>query len=585
MSKLRYLRRSHRSHLTKMIREAQAICEEARATGAPIDEVTEIREARAKKARETRREFLQTAGMAAAAVAASSFMPPQMRAQSKMGKVVIVGGGVAGLRCAHRLWTKWGRASTVYEWDDHVGGRIDTFYNFNQRLPGSPTFFANGQYAELHGEYVSSEHAEMIGLANRYGLQLDVASANQTYPAYPAGTKDVYWFNGAYYTQAQLAADWKNFGWAIFNNAVLTVPFAPTYNSKNSATAVSWDNTSVPDWINKYVPGGMSAPFGKLCYQDVISEYGGPPEKQSSLNLIYILGYFDSATSGRGFQSQNDVYLAGTDEMLHIHGGNYQIINGIANELPAGTIQRGQKLVAVVRNSDGTYTCTFQNPSGTAYEVTNIEHVVLALPFSTLRSVDLSKANLSSLKMFAINNYNLGNNTKTLVQFNTRFWNTLGYDGNLYGDTTAINWDNTSYQPGSPTGWGGAGVPQGIMVNFQGGVNGQNLASTYGLTEDTQVAPNKLVNDTLAMWEPVWPGITGQYNGLAISADGNIDPHLLGAYSQYTLGQYTTIRGIEAVQQGNIHFCTEGTSLNFQGFMEGGATEGVRVADTEIKNS
>src|ERR1700752_4932263 len=436
MSRSRCFRRSYRSHLTRMFREAQAVCAEARITGMPIDEVTEIRAERAKKARETRREFLETAGKAAAVVAAASFMPLRMRGQGKLGKVAIVGGGVAGLRCAHRLWTKWGRPSTVYEWDDHVGGRIDTFYNFNQRLPGSPTFFANGQYAELHGEYVSSEHAEMIGLANRYGLQLDVASANQTYPAYPAGTKDVYWFNGAYYTQAQLASDWKNFGWAIFNNAVLTVPFAPTYNSKNSATAVSWDNTSVRDWINKYVPGGMSAPFGKLCYQDVISEYGGPPETQSSLNLMYILGYFDSATSGRGFQPTNYPYLAVTDEKYHIHGGNYQVIHGMANELPAGTIQLGQKLVAVALNADCTYTCTFQNPSGTLYEVTDIAHVVLAVPFSTLRKVDLSKANLSSLKVHAINNYNLGNNTKTLVQFNTRYWNTLGYDGNLYGDTT-----------------------------------------------------------------------------------------------------------------------------------------------------
>jgi len=108
------MKKSYRSHLTKMLREAQAICAEARATGMPIDEVTEIRAERAKKARETRREFLQTAGKAAAIVAASSFMPLRTRGQGKLGKIVIVGGGVAGLRCAHRLWTKWGRASTVY---------------------------------------------------------------------------------------------------------------------------------------------------------------------------------------------------------------------------------------------------------------------------------------------------------------------------------------------------------------------------------------------------------------------------------------------------------------------------------------
>ena len=34
------MRKSYRSHLTKMFREAEAICAEARATGMPIDEVT-----------------------------------------------------------------------------------------------------------------------------------------------------------------------------------------------------------------------------------------------------------------------------------------------------------------------------------------------------------------------------------------------------------------------------------------------------------------------------------------------------------------------------------------------------------------
>ena len=63
------MRKSYRSHLTKMFREAQAICVEARGTGMPIHEVTELRGERAKKARETRREFLQTAGKAATVTA------------------------------------------------------------------------------------------------------------------------------------------------------------------------------------------------------------------------------------------------------------------------------------------------------------------------------------------------------------------------------------------------------------------------------------------------------------------------------------------------------------------------------------
>jgi monoamine oxidase len=52
---------------------------------------------------------------------------------------------------------------------------------------------------------------------------------------------------------------------------------------------------SVTDCINKHVPNGMNSPFGKLCHADAEGEYGSPAEQQSALNLMYILGYDDSA--------------------------------------------------------------------------------------------------------------------------------------------------------------------------------------------------------------------------------------------------------------------------------------------------
>jgi monoamine oxidase len=39
------------------------------------------------------------------------------------------------------------------------------------------------------------------------------------------------------------------------------------------------------------------------------------------------------------------------------------------------------------------------------------------------------------------------------------------------------------------------------------------------------------------------------------------------------------------VRQGNIHFAGEHCSINFQGFMEGGAQEGVRAADEILVDS
>ena len=60
------------------------------------------------------------------------------------------------------------------------------------------------------------------------------------------------------------------------------------------------------------------------------------------------------------------------------------------------------------------------------------------------------------------------------------------------------------------------------------------------------------------------------------------DPNLLGSYSCWKVGQYTTFAGYERVRQGNCHFAGEHCSINFQGFMEGGAEEGRRAAKEVI---
>ena len=115
--------------------------------------------------------------------------------------------------------------------------------------------------------------------------------------AIPKGMRDTYWVGGARYDQNALNKDWQDFGYEA-------VPAGGARGAgralrpHHSHTALKWDRMSVPEWIEKYVPGGLTSPFGKLCYCDVISEYGGPPENQSALNLIYILGYNDSTDDG-----------------------------------------------------------------------------------------------------------------------------------------------------------------------------------------------------------------------------------------------------------------------------------------------
>jgi monoamine oxidase len=566
--------RSLHSSLAAMIREAHAASTESAATGIPIDEVTQLRAERAREAsdaadrRLSRRSVLKAGAAIGVLAATGSLALPRSARAATQPRIAIVGGGVAGLRCAHRLWTKWKRPSTVYEWDDRVGGRLETLRGY----------FANGQIVEQHGEFVSSEHAATLNLAAGLGLTLDTAS---TPASYPTGTEDTYWLNGSRYSQAMLNADWQRFAWATFNNAIQQAPWPTRYTSYTQA-GYDFDHMSVVDWINGNIPGGLSSQFGRLCYYVVISEYGGPPEQQSALNLVYILGYNDSS-NGRQYQSKTTPSLYGTDEKWHIHGGNDQLITGMVGQLPSGSVKTGYQLVALKDNGNLTYTLTFQ--VGTSATQITADHVVLALPFSTLRNVDLSKTNLSPLKRTAISNLQLGHNAKIQIQVAGRPWNSDGYTGNMLTDLNLTapgtpsgpaigvdgGWDATSYQPGST----------GIFLDFPGGADGAALAAKYGLAVDEGPAPVKMVNDVLVNLEKVFPGITTAWNAgpkLAYYNDGNIDPHLYGAWSQYGIGQYTGFSGIEPVREGNIHFAGEHTSMDFQGFIEGGVTSGERVA-------
>ena len=51
------------------------------------------------------------------------------------------------------------------------------------------------------------------------------------------------------------------------------------------------------------------------------------------------------------------------------------------------------------------------------------------------------------------------------------------------------------------------------------------------------------------------------------------------------MGQYTSIAGIERVQQGNIHFAGEHTDFEQQGFLDGAVQSGNRAADEILAQS
>jgi monoamine oxidase len=313
---------------------------------------------------------------------------------------------------------------------------------------------------------------------------------------------------------------------------------------------------------------------------DLDQEYGLDTSSQSSLNVVYLLGFQPNKQPGGGF-----AWYGTSDERYHIFGGNQQLPVAIASHIqsaaPACTLNLGWRMTAIRTNSDASITCSFSTPSGITKQQT-FDEVILTMPFSVLRGLDYSGAGFDPLKQTAITQLGYGTNTKMNVQFNSRFWNGTGAwpgisDGTIYTDLAFENsWEATRAQPG----------PSGIIVLFTGGSLGTQivLPQPYMTTTDSSRV-TAYARQYLQLLENVWPGATKQWNGQASISTPWSDPNLLGSYACWKVGQYTAFSGYEGVRQGNVHFAGEHCSINFQGFMEGGAEEGVRAANEILTDS
>lgn len=93
-------------------------------------------------------------------------------------------------------------------------------------------------------------------------------------------------------------------------------------------------------------------------------------------------------------------------------------------------------------------------------------------------------------------------------------------------------------------------------------------AGNSGVVVDATLAQQRI--------EPVYPGLS--WNGKATPSLPHKSSLFRASYSFYKVGQYTTFGGYEKKRQGGVLFCGEHTATNFQGFMEGGASEGKRAA-------
>ena len=487
-----------------------------------------------------RRRFLQTSvGLGLGGIVGSLVPGSLVRAsQDKRGaaqgsRIAIIGAGLSGLIAAYYL-KKAGYDATVFEARERVGGRV-----FSQS-----GIVGDDLVVELGGEFINSDHDDMLNLVNEFNLELfdrraDAANVNV------AGS--AYYFDGRAWSEAELLPLVEALVMQISADAELLDQDWDTY-------APIFDQLSVTDYLDQHATL-IPQPFIRTLFENSIrTEYGVEAAQSSALQLLFLLPTIDGES----------VELLGySDEIYTVKGGNGQLANALADALP-GQIQLGMTLQEIEQESPHQFELHFKN----GYEYI-ADYVIFALPFSVLRQVKLHVAMPKTLRQF-IHQVDLGHNEKVLAGYRERAWRSeLGFSLEAWTDLGFSEvWDGSQRQP----------INNGSLTYFLGGDEVHPLIR-HNPVEAAEIGMQ--FSSRLSAYVPDLESLATAYRQTGWTRSR----YTRGAYVNYAPGQLTQFADYfwvesdladeqQSVAVGNLIFAGEQLSDAYYGFMNGAAQTG-----------
>jgi len=447
-------------------------------------------------------------------------------------QVLVVGAGLAGLSAAYELSVA-GHHVKVLEAQDRPGGRVSTLREG----------FTQGLYAEAGAEYFyPTEPDYALSYINHFGLKvIPLQFATQNSIAYLNGTR-VQW-TPSRQTKWPLA----------LTETEQELGLSGMRQKYVEPLLLKFQKGSNGDW-----PRDILLQLDDKTFMTVLKELG------ASDAAIALLRIVDWDFVGEGNDKTSAIELLGDRAKFYqfrrpfysIEGGNDRLPRAFAAFL-SPSIHYGAQ-VEKIEHSPSHVRLTFLQHG--ASQVTEADYLILAIPFSILRNLEVIPA-FSPLKQQAIQQLPYTSVSRVYFQSTEKFWMKEGVSGLAVTDLPfSYFWDASWNQPSE----------KGILQGYATGAMARELTAMDEPTRN-QVA--------LGHIQHVYPGIANHLEA-TLWKIWDDDPWVLGGYSWYETGMMKTFFHHIPTPEGRVHFAGEHTApCLLHATMQGALQSGIRVAE------
>jgi monoamine oxidase len=335
------------------------------------------------------------------------------RAKPNGRRVIVVGGGFAGLACGYELHIA-GYGVTVVEARKRVGGRVLTLRDL-----------VADRTVEGGGELIGSNHPTWVTYAKRFDLGFREVATSES-PVSPV------LLDGRLLSPTEIGVLFEELE-AAYQQMTADAAAVDADEPWKSPDAERLDRMPTADWVQGL---GLSERARVAITVDLTAENGAPLDRQSYLGQL-------AQVKGGGLEKYWE-----ESEAYRCRGGNDQLAQRLATAIGAERLRLSMPVSAIhARDASVVVECA----DGSRLEA---DDAVLAVPPSVWHRIRFTPALPEAL------NPQMGVSVKYLAAVTGRFWEEDGLGAEALTDgMISRTWDGTGNQPG----------PEAALVAFSGG--------------------------------------------------------------------------------------------------------------------